>query len=660
MQNNMNEEEKYIAEVIPAIKLPGNVAYAFSYEIPAGLRSAIRIGSVVRIPFRRQEVLGVVESFSPKSEAAYELKKLGGVETALSFSESQLQLARFISDCYLTPLNLLIKMMLPTVPKKEARTGIRLDEAASLPTLDAQLEKSVLEFTDSHERTLLLHRFGPERHALYAQLIARQPESAQTLLLLPEYFDLYAYADRYIKKFGRDRVALLCSGITKNQFYAEWQKVQSGAARVVIGTRQSVFAPFTRLDLIIIDDEHNSSYKQWDQNPRYHGVTAALELAAIHRSRIVLSSPCPSLESFQRTKEDFALLDLTTAPTNWPRILDFEIERKMGNYSYLSEALKDNLLEKIYAKKQALIFIPRLGQRTMHQCKDCGYIAECPVCQSALIGFKDKLYCPRCKQLSETLSACPKCHGQNIKAGGGGSSRVFDELNLLFENKNINIVELDSSTSDDSGSNQKIYADFQHGKIDILVGTQMIWKNWNMPRLELVAAILPEIIFGSPGFRSRERSWQFLAKLYQYAQDKEMFVETYKPEHKYLIEFKEASMVKFLEAELEARCAGLSRIPYPPFGRLIKLVYKHPDACCCEKEARWRYEQLKQKIYDGGLKDTFEVMPPFAAQNYREYGKYRWHLILRCKRDADIAVRRQLLFDIIKNWIVDIDPDEIL
>lgn len=656
----MNIATKNIAEIIPAIKLPRDLTQFFSYRIPEELKEEIKIGDAVTIPFRKKEVLGIVHGFSNEVPEGINIKDIKNIIKELSFSEKQTKLAGFISEYYYAPLSLVIKTMLPEITKKESRKEIRFYDKYKIEEPEKDIEDKISETICKEKKILLAHSLSAERHKLYKNIIKKHGIGGQALLMLPEYFDIWNFAEYYMDALGKENVAVLCSDMTKNQYFEEWQKVKSGAAKLVIGTRQAVFAPFTDLKLVIADNEHNSSYKQWDQNPRYHGIDTAVKLAEIHAAKIMLASPVPSLESYWRTSKDFFMLDISRKPSASLHITDFEAERKSGNYSFISEKLREALLEKIYAKKQALVFIPRLGEKTMHQCRDCGYIVQCDTCHNALIGYKSKLYCSRCKELHEPLRSCPHCQGQNIGAFGGGSQRIFGEIEEIFKGKNINIAELDSSISQDGKKNQKTLKDFQKGKIDVLVGTQMAWKDWDMPNLGIVGIVFPEIIFASPGFRSKEHAWQFLNKIYELARTKEVIIETYKPQHKYFREFVSTDIKKYLQEELETRCGGISNIPYPPAGKLIKLIYKHTDPRACEKEARWQQEVLRRAIAEMHLEDMPEIMPPFSAYSYKEYGKYRWHIILKHHANLDIKTRNRLLEYVREGWIVDIDPDEIL
>jgi len=647
-----------IAEVVPAANLPRDVASFWSYRIPDNF-GELKTGDVVKIPFRKKELSGVVSSVKTGSETQFKLKDISDIVPDLRLTPLQLEIARFTSRFYFAPLGMVLKLLLPAVPKRCARTELRLDGARDIKRCPDDISGRILADTEKYDKTLLLHSLASERHSLYLEMIQRQEEGSQTLLMLPEYFDIWSIARTYIERLGKNNVAILSSDITKNQYFSQWQKVKDGTAKLIIGTRQSVYAPFKKLGLVIVDEEHNSSYKQWDQNPRYHGVRVALELARLHSAKTMLASPTPSPESYRLCQGDFHLIDVSERPSRIPEIIDMETERKGGNHTFVSEKLKEELLKKIYDKKQALICVPLLGEKTAYQCRDCGLLSECPDCHNALIGYRGKLYCPRCKKSYEIPRQCPKCSGQNIGSFGGGSDRVAEEIRAIFENKNINIVKLDSA-DDTAADSQKIFSDFQQGRIDILVGTQMVWKNWQMENLALVSVIFPEIIFNAPGFRSRERARQFLVRAYSFARDAQVILETHKPEHKYLTEMKKMEAVDFLEGELEGRGSAPSLIKYPPFGRLIKLIYKDPSATDCEREARAQYAALRDTLFRSVAADEMEVLPPFAAHNYREAGKYRWHIILRHKPEMEIGKRNGILETIKSVWIVDIDPDEIL
>jgi primosomal protein N' (replication factor Y) len=656
----MKDRDQQIANIVPTKKMPRDLMQIFSYEIPAELEKQIKVGSLVTIPFRRSTIQGIVFSLSPMQKTEFQLKPITNILDSRCFSEKNLEFAKFIADYYYCPISWVIDAMVPEIPKKAARKKIELHKLPEIEKLEKDRKEKILNEIRDNKKIVLLHNFNSKRLDLYRSIAKTQKSKSQTLILMPEYFDIYSSAQFFIDNFGEEKVAIINSEITKNQYYQEWQKIRSGEAKIIIGTRQAVLMPFQNLVTIIVDEEHNPSHKQWEPNPRYHGRDMAIKLSEIFDARIILSSPTLSLETFQKTKESFKLVSAIEQKNAKPEVLDMEVERKNGNYSLLSEKLQESLLQNIYEKKQAVVFIPRLGNYTAFQCKGCGYIATCETCDNTLIGHKDQLYCSKCKKQYKLLTSCPKCQGQNITSFGCGSARILEEIDKLFEGKNIKVTELNSKTLEDISNQQKIYKDFSNGKIDILVGTQMILKNWNMKNLALIGIVFPETIFSQNSFRSKEKIWQTLFRFYNLPQDKEVIIQTYKPESPFFEEMKNSIFQDFLNKELEDRKVSISKIKYPPFDKIIKLIYKNADPVSCEKEARWQYDVLRKEISIQKMQDFLEIISPFPAQNYREHGKYRWHIILRHKKNLNPKDRDQILFRVKKDWIIDIDPDEIL
>ncbi len=485
------------------------------------------------------------------------------------------------------------------------------------------------------------------------------------------------------------------------ELFNEWKKIKDGSAKITIGTRQAVFAPFKNLKLIIADNEQSSNYKQWDMNPRYHGIKVAEKLAEIWKAKVILSSQAPSVESYYKMKNKYidksklsprrslsaedcdekALDPLQSSAerlqqgiiyskdanknshlSNNIDLIDINIERQKGNYSVLSEELRDSLLENIYKKKQVIIFIPRLGNNTITQCKDCKWIAQCKNCETTLISYANCLYCQKCHEKIGLIKKCPKCAGQNISSFGYGSEKIEAEIKKLFENKNININRLDSNATSSKSKQLKIYKNFIDGKIDILIGTQMVLKNWNLENFALTAILFPEIIFNQPEFNSRERSFQFLMSLYNKAgENHKVIIQSHKPDNDLFKIVKNGDLNKFYLEEIKNRKAILKdKIGYPPFSQLIKLIYKDFNSQNCQAEAERMFRALDSKITnDNNLKNKFEIIKPFPASSYKEFGKYRWHIIIKstCK---NIALRDSLLNLVKNNWVIDIDPDGIL
>jgi len=694
------KNKKLIAQVIPASKLPRDMAQFFSYTVPEKFEKEIKIGNIVEISLRKKTALGMVYKLQKENieQLNYKLKEINKVsDNLINISEKQIQLAEYISNYYYAPLSLIIKTLIPTITKRESRKDIDLNQNYRVKKIDNYRKDETIEFIKDKSEILLIHNLHNQKHSLYLDLIKSiLKKNEQALVLMPEYFDIYNFTQFYIDYFTHERVAIINSELTNNQYFEQWKKIKSGDAKIIIGTRHTVFASFRNLKLIIVDDEQNSSYKQWDQNPRYHCVTVAKKLSKLWKAKIVLSSPAPSVENYHKTtikahldisiksasaisnktKQNEQLINLTDCTSselspmdqdnnsrkifNKLEIINMGDERKRGNYSVFSEKLKNDLIENVYQKKQVIIFIPRLGENTITKCNDCNFIAECEECKNSLIKYENHLYCTHCRKNINLIKQCPKCQGQNIKSFGYGSENIENEINKIFENKNIKIQRLDSTTVSDGHNQTKIYKNFINGKIDILIGTQMVLKNWNMKNLSIFSVMFPEIIFSQPDFKSKEKSFQFLNFISQTANDiTQVIIQTNDIDNSSYKLLEEKNRSSFYQNEINNR-KSLQTIGYPPFSQLIKLTYKDQNLEKCKLESESMHKLLREKISnDQTLKINFEITKPFPASSLREYGKYRYNIIIKsiCKK---LELRNSLLNHIKKDWIIDIDPDGIL
>ncbi len=672
-------DKKLIAKIIPATKLPRDVTQVFSYVTPSKFEKKIKIGMLVEVFFRNRKIVGVVYDLKKEAikKTGYKLNIIENLlDDSVSLSKEQIKLAEYISAYYYTPLSLVIKTIIPTITKNKPRKKIELKSVILSLSKDnmvrqahhdtQQTRDDIIKKIKLKNKILFIHNLQAERHCLYSEILRQAQDDikkAQILILFPEYFDVYNFAGFYKDRFGENKIAILTSELTKNQYFNEWQKIKDGSAQIIIGTRQAIFASFKNLKLIIADDEHSSSYKQWDMNPRYHGIKAAEKLAKIWKAKIILSSPAPSVGSYYEVKNK--LMRCSGQACLSATVVDINAERQKKNYSVLSEDLQDGLLKNIYKRKQAIIFIPRLGNNTITQCRDCHWIAQCKNCETTLVSYANYLYCQKCQERIRLIKKCPQCQGQNVSSFGYGSEKIEREIEKLFANKNIKIARLDSDTASSKSKQLKIYKDFINKKIDILIGTQMVLKNWNLENLALTTVLFPEIIFNQPEFNSREKSFQFLMSLYNKAsKNHQVIIQTHKPDNdlfKYVLQQAQDDIEKFYTEEIENRKAiSKTGIGYPPFAQLIKLIYKDFDSQNCQAEAERMFRALDSKIKnDQKLKNKFEIIKPFPASSYKEFNKYRWHIIIKSVCE-NIELRNSLLNLVKKNWIIDVDPDNVL
>jgi len=667
MQKTKNKEgKKLVAEIIPAIKLPRRAACVFSYEVPKRFEKEIKTGAVVKILFRKRLIAGVVRKLKKeeKRNTKYKLKSVLCAARYTNLSREQMKLAQYISDYYYVSLSSVVKSIIPSASGNEPRKDIELNNSCEIPNIESKKIDTLLKKIHKKKKVLLIHNLMSSRHNLYLKIIKESIKPLeQALVLLPEFFDIYNFANFYLKNINKEKTAIITSSLTRTQHFKEWRKVADNKVKIVLGTRQAVFAPFRNLKLIIVDEEHNPSYKQWDQNPRYHAVNAAKKLSACWKSRIILSSHAPSVENYYKgEKEKFFKVEFYEDDHKKKKfeVIDMATEREKGNYSIFSESLRNGLLNSVYKKQQAVIFIPRLGEKTSAICKDCEHILKCGDCDSNLAVRKDRLYCLRCKGNTEKTEKCPRCQGQNIKLFGYGSQRIEKETNKLFTNKNIKTSRLDSNSASSKAKQMKIYKNFINKNIDILIGTQMVLKNWNLKNISVFAVLFPEIIFNQPDFRSKERSFQLLMSLYnRTSQRQRIIIQTLNPDSVVFKLIKSGEFNSFYSEELKNRRDSF-KIGYPPFSQIIKLVYKNQSIQNCENEARKMHGILKSKINSSvKLKGKFEITSPFPALNYKEHGKYRWHIIIKSVC-CNMKLRNQFLNNVKKSWIVDIDPSSVV
>lgn len=653
-------QNQLIADIVPLKRLPQELTQVFSYLVPAKLLTQVQIGDLVTIPFKNKQILGIIINIKSCNQSTpfvtdFTLKEIINITQNEYFTKQNLQTFQFIAQYYHCPLTWVFKIATPQPTKQLARKDIPLNKSLyKLPDLDTETIQQLQQ--TSH--ALLFHNLQTERINLYGNLISTTSKQ-QNLILVPEYLDIYNYAYTLQQNFGTSRVAIISSDLTKNQFFQEWQKIQTGVAKIIIGTKQAVFMPFKNLKYIILDDEHNANYKQKDQSPRYHAREVAVKMSEIYQAKILLASPTPSLEAFKKTSENFTLITIKQLSKAFKKIVDMTEEKHSGNYNIISQKLHQLILDTLYQKKQIVIFIPRLGEHTITQCQDCGFTAVCSQCDNTLVTAKNQLYCSRCKISQPLLVKCPNCQGVNLKAFGGGSSRVCQEINNLLINKNIKIQEMSSQTLTTVAQQRKLYQNFIHKKIDILIGTQTILRNWQSNNLGLMVVIFPETIFHQNHFRSKEKIWQTLYR-FLHQPNTNTVIQTHKPTHQLFQQMSTTDFQQFLQQETQDRQTNLLKIPYPPFGKILKLTHQHSDNEQCQKAANLQYQILKKIIIKHELQNSVEIIAPFQAVSSFMSSKNHWNLILRYKNTLPIAQQELIISSIQKNWILDIDPEEIL
>ncbi len=516
--------------------------------------------------------------------------------------------------------------------------------------------KSSLTESDNSAPVFLLHGVtgsGKTEIYLYAleQAIA---QGRRAVVLVPEIALTPQTIGRFASRFP-GRVAVLHSKLSLGEQFDEWQRVRDGGCDVVIGSRSAIFAPQPDLGLIVIDEEHEWTYKQQEQSPRYHAREVAMKLAELTGAVVILGSATPDVESYYRTQVGrYKLLELPEriGQASLPRvdIVDMRQELKQGNRSIFSRSLSSTMAEALAAGEQVMLFLNRRGTASFVQCRDCGFVLRCRRCDVSLTyhGAQDSLVCHQCGSGLPVPQICPNCMSKRIRFLGIGTQRIVEELAQAFPQARP--LRWDRDVTRGKHSHEEILDRFLAHEADVLVGTQMIAKGLDLPRVTLVGVINADIGLYLPDFRSSERTFQILTQVAGRSGrgplGGRVVVQTYTPEHYAITAAAEHDYRAFYEKELEFR----RQQGTPPFLRLARLIYVHTNAARCQREAERMHRLLKAEIDSSGLQDT--LIGPAPCYPERVRGRYRWQIIVRSTDPHQLLSH----VPVPQGWAVDIDP----
>ena len=504
-------------------------------------------------------------------------------------------------------------------------------------------------------RSFLLHGVtGSGKTEVYLQAIQNVVDRGQqAIFLVPEISLTPQTLDRVGSRFP-GRVALLHSRLTPRQKFDQWWKIQSGEYDVVVGPRSALFAPVPRLGLIVLDEEHEWTYKQEEAQPRYHARTAAAELSRLTGAVVVLGSATPDVETYYYARDAqsrrLQLLELPHRigeespgrPAELARveIKDMRQELRDGNRGIFSRGLAHSLRECVRKGQQAILFLNRRGSAPIVQCRDCGKVVNCSRCSvplayhsmgtsadsSAAPSTEPRLMCHRCNRRSRVPRQCRECGSSHIRQLGIGTQRVVDEVTALLPG--VRVQRWDSDTARSGLDPGETMRGFQSGEIQVLVGTQVVAKGLDVANVTLVGVILADVGLHLPDFRSAERSFGLLCQVAGRAGRGQapgrVFIQTYNPEHYAITAAAKQDYVSLYEQEIAFR----RQLGNPPFNSLAHLVFQNPSEGVCQRNATAAAGLLRQKAYAQGL-TGIEIVGPAPGMPSRLRGRFRWHLVLR-------------------------------
>ncbi|NLY77341.1 MAG: primosomal protein N' [Tissierellia bacterium] len=537
---------------------------------------------------------------------------------------------------------------------------------------------SILESIDSNTGVddFLIHGVtGSGKTEIYLQLVEKMIDKGKdTIVLVPEISLTPQTIDRFVGRFGNN-VAVLHSKLSYGEKFDEWRKIEEGKVKIVIGARSAIFAPFKNLGLVIIDEEHESTYKS-SMNPKYNAIEVAKKRCKQVGAYLVRGSATPSVESYYQCKENnIKLLSLKKRVNqkNLPEIevIDMREELNNGNNTIFSRALYNSIKKNLIDKKQTILFLNRRGYSTFVSCRKCGYVIKCDDCSiSMTYHMTDNLLkCHYCGSTIGPPKTCPVCKSKYIKYFGVGTEKVEEYAKKLFPQAVIKRLDMDTTSR--KGSHDLILDKMKNNKIDILIGTQMIAKGLDFKNVTLVGVIAADTTLNLPDYKSSERTFQLITQVAGRAGRGEfggkVIVQTYNPEHYSIQCAKDYDYIGFYNKEILIR----EEFAYPPFTNIISIVIYGEDNSLVANKSKEVYNVLIEEIQNNKLDEVLEdMMGPYPAPLEKIKNNYRYLILIKCGENhmdklreivkwVCIFNKRKVNFDGIKISI-DINPSSIL
>lgn len=735
-------------------------AEAFTYLVPEELESKIKIGVRVLAPFKKGKKVGIVSGIgSPATmslrgtldsspviargrshrsnlkagseQAPQSLREKENQEIATSrnvgtrndkkiiilksiesvldeeplIPENLLKLIKWTGQYYISTSGLALKNAVPSgifEGKKSGKSRITYDDImpVKILNLNSEQKKALSEITNVQSGAFLLHGVtGSGKTEVYLKAIEAIGDK-EAIVLVPEIALTAQIIDRFRSRF-HEKAAFFHSGLSPGERILQWWKIRNGDVKVALGVRSAVFAPFKNLGLIVIDEEHEASYKQFE-GLRYSARDAALARAKIEGIKIVLGSATPSIETFYHAKKgNIRYLELKHRIEQKPmprvEIIDMTKEDKRA-LSY-SNKLLSILKENVSRGHQSLIMLNRRGYSPFLMCTDCGYTYKCPACSITLTYHKDTktLNCHYCNSYLEPQDFCPECKGAKTKYIGIGTQRIEEELRALIPE--LSLKRMDRDTTKRKLAHYRIVKDMEEKKIDVLLGTQMVAKGHDFPDVTIAAVVFADVALNLPDFRSSERTFQLFTQLAGRAGRGdvagEVYIQTYEPLHYVFDYVRNHDYEGFYKKEIELR----RELSYPPFGKLIRIILSFKNKDSAVKTMKDISKQIKGVIARSETPSTviarghspqsnligsgqapqtrlmgiasptvrndkqyIEILGPAPAPIEKIRNYWRWHLILKGKNSKSLRHAALGILEItkdIKGIRVDIDVDPI-
>lgn len=626
-------------DIIPATKLPISRAQIFTYSVPSFITKQLRVGQVVEIPLHARKVYGVVESIK-KTRPKFKTKPILALHEDNVFLEKyQLDFAKQLADYFLVSLGLIIKLMIPEKSGTRAGKEKKLNYALEIEPISSA-EQEIIKAITGNKKDYLLKSNHPENInlGLIKHYLKR---NKQVLLLLPEIQRSAGLVDFYKNSFAPDEVVLWHSHLSRGKLYQNWLSTKSDQAKLIIGTRSAIFMPFSNLGLIIMDSENDSSFKQWDQDPRYHARQACLYLARATKAKLVYTSNVVSLELLHQVKNEILAFIEVPVKKQEVEIINMQDEKKGGNFSLLANKTTEVLQNISDNKARAVIYSNRYGSSGVTTCKDCGHTIRCEHCRVPLVYHQENnlLICHYCNLQISSPALCPQCQGPNLKSFAPGLDKINSEISKAFPRIKTTIVRAGQD-------NETKLENFRNNKAQVLLGTQYIIKK-HLPKMPEYAIIInPDSIINLPDYQANEKALAIIDKVARLG--KKCLIQTNQPDHPVLQTLLNNNYKQFYSQELKNR----KELGFPPFCNIVKLIYKHKSEVIATEQADKLYKFLLK------LKSPeFVIYPPSFSVPAVIHNKFNVFLNLKL---FDQNIKEKLKKIIPSDWMIDVQPESLM
>lgn len=618
----------FVYEIAPLIKIRKQEEKTFFYYG----NEKLEIGALVMINFKNRIINGIVLESKPLFEKKLELKKsdfstkkiLKAISRKPIIFDWQIKLARWISDYYIHPFGDSLKLFVP-------KSLIKKRKEINLKPIDANTEKN-----KKNEEINFVFGEKKARWKKYLGLIKKREN--KIFILFPEIIQLKEFEDFIKSKIKNLDLICFSSKIASKKELEIWEKTRNSDFDLIIGTRSAIFLPFNKIDLFIIDEEENSSYKSWDMQPRYDSRTVMEKLSNMEKISLIKGFEIPNLRTFSFLKQK---------GLPGPKKMKFPminiIETKKSE-NFLSEKVAN--LIKTNKNKSFVLFVNRKGLAPAVFCRDCGYSLKCPICQLNLVLTNNVLRCNHCSFTKKIDEICPKCGSWRLKNIGFGAEKIKKELEEITEKEKIEIF--DTFNLPQNEEQEKIIKKFNNSEIKYLIATPLILK---FPfKADFGIIVSAEQFLNFPEFQIYEKNIQRFLKFGQ--KIKSLFIQTLDEKNPFFDFWQKSSIEKFYEQESDYR----KKFSYPPFGELVKIINTDINELRNKQNLNDFVKEFKKTTAN---RENYEILGPNPCFLTKIKNKFCWNVVIKIKKNPEI-IKKELFKTIPENFIVDVDPETLL